>query len=76
MKFFLAIFLIVGVYACGDDSGEAKPVSTVDSSVIDPGDSLSPMMYLDTQSVNDTSFDIALDSAGPMVTADDTSMKR
>lgn len=74
MKLLLFALLLTGFCACQGSGEEPGPVSTVDSSVIDPpDDSVSPLHYLDSQTHNS---DIALDSSGPMVTAEDTSYRR
>lgn len=76
MKRLLFVFLLTSFYACQGSSEEPIPVSTVDSSVIDPpDDSISPLHYLDSQ-MHDSSFEVALDSSGPMVTAEDTSYRK
>jgi hypothetical protein len=76
MKLLLFVLLLTGFCACQSSSEEPGPVSTVDSSVVDPpDDTISPLLYLDSQ-MHDSSFDIALDSSGPMVTAEDTSYRR
>lgn len=73
MKVLLFVLLLTGFCACQGSVEEPGPVSTVDSSVVDsPEDSISPLIYLDSQ-MHDSSFEVALDSSGPMVTAEDTS---
>lgn len=48
------------------------PPSTVDSNIINDGDSIPAILHLD-DARRDTSFTVALDSIGPTVDAADTS---
>jgi hypothetical protein len=71
MKKLIAALLLAGVVSCNNESPQQK-LTTVDSNVAGNPDSLPQTLYLDSHRV-DTSFPVAMDSAGPTVRPKDTS---
>ena len=66
----IIVFIAAG---CADKGSEpAAPLSTVDSNVVNLGDSTPAILHLDTIAGSDTAFDVAMDSAGRTITARDT----
>ena len=61
--------------ACSNENTTPEPVSTVDSNVAEPHDSVLPELYIDNPT-GDTSFTIALDSSGPVILPADTNYKK
>lgn len=59
------------ILACSNESTQPEPVSTVDSNLADPTDTTLPELYLDNPR-GDTTFTIALDSAGETILPEDT----
>ena len=74
MKFIL-LFIVV-MSGCSDGSEVVQQsLSTVDSNVVSIGDSTPAILHIDTTAGSDTAFDVAMDSAGPTITANDTLKK-
>ena len=78
MKKIMAAMCLFVFSACYNDSAESATTSTtptLDSNTVTPvADSNTAILYLDNP--NSDTFSIAMDSAGPTVTAADTSLKK
>ena len=74
MKTGLSVLLLAGVLSCNNDSS-GNSFSTVDSNVAGTPDSIPATLHLD-QGQGDTSFPVALDSAGPTIHPQDTAYKK
>lgn len=60
------------VFGCADEQGSKQvPLDTVDSNVVAIGDSTPAVLHLDG-AATDTSYDVAMDSAGRTITPQDT----
>ena len=67
MFLFLSLWLI----ACSNESTAPEPVSTVDSNLAEPGETILPELYMD-DAMNDSNINIALDSSGRTILPNDT----
>ncbi|MBD0279188.1 MAG: hypothetical protein ICV51_06845 [Flavisolibacter sp.] len=65
----LNLFL-VSLFACNSHTEEPN-LSTLDSNTVVSGDSIPPAIYLDNPEI-DTSFPVAMDSAGATIRPEDT----
>jgi hypothetical protein len=70
MKMILAGVFIMVLVSCNSNS-PGKDFSTVDSNVAGTPDSIPSTLYLDSHQV-DTSFPVAMDSAGATINPQDT----
>ena len=71
----LCFFIFSGCYNNDPDSQTTSATPTLDSNTIAPVvDSNTTIMYLDNP--HSDTFSIAMDSAGPTVTAEDTSLRK
>lgn len=61
--------------ACSNAEETPEPVSTVDSNLANDVDTVLPELYIDSHA-GDTSFSIAIDSAGPAIMPSDTNYKK
>jgi hypothetical protein len=73
MKKGLTGLLIIGLISCNNQSSE-KGFSTVDSNVVGNPDSIPATLHLDRRQ-GDTTFPVAMDSAGPTINPQDTNYK-
>lgn len=71
MKKCMYIIISLCLWSCSDAESEPEPVSTVDSNLADPSDTVPPELYIDAHA-EDTTFTIALDSAGKTILPEDT----
>ena len=69
------VFIILLSIGCNEAEETPEAVSTVDSNLADPNDTLLPELYIDPNT-DDTSFSIALDSAGPTILGNDTNYQK
>lgn len=74
MKKWLYVCLCLVFVACGDAEKAPEPVSTVDSNLANENDTLLPELYIDSHE-GDTTFNVALDSAGRTILPKDTSYR-
>ena len=78
MKKIMAGLCLLAFTACDNDNAESATTSTtptLDSNTVTPVvDSNTAILYLDNP--HSDTFSIAMDSAGPTVTAADTSLKK
>ncbi len=71
MKIYLLLFAFIT--GCSHQPKKDAPsFSTVDSNVIDIGDSVTAILHIDTTAGSDTAFYVAMDSMGYTITAKDT----
>ncbi len=61
--------------ACNNENTTPEPVSTVDSNLAEPNDTVLPELYIDPLT-GDTTFSIALDSSVEAILPDDTSYQK
>ena len=69
------VCLTLALVACNDAEEAPEPVSTVDSNLADPNDTLLPELYIDPNT-DDTSFSVALDSVGQTILGNDTNYQK
>lgn len=65
------LFLCLCLMACSDENTTPEPVSTVDSNLAEPNDTMLPELYMD-DAINDSNINIALDSTGRTILPNDT----
>jgi len=75
VKIWIFLFMSLCLTACSNEVSEPEPVSTVDSNVAEPSDTVLPELYMDNESA-DTGFSIALDSSGKTILPDDTNYQK
>jgi hypothetical protein len=75
MKKWMFVCLAIAFVACNEAEDAPEAVSTVDSNLADPNDTLLPELYIDPNT-DDTSFSVALDSAGPTILGTDTNYRK
>lgn len=75
MKKWMIANLCFYLVACGNTEETPEPVSTVDSNLANDVDTVLPELYIDSHA-GDTSFSIAIDSAGPTIMPGDTNYKK
>jgi hypothetical protein len=71
MKKWMIASLCLALVSCSNVEETPEPVSTVDSNLADEVDTVLPELYIDSHE-GDTTFSIALDSAGPTILPGDT----
>lgn len=74
MKTMVAGVLIMITISC-NSSGPEQGFSTIDSNVAGTPDSIPATLHLDSHRV-DTSFQVAMDSAGPTIHPQDTNYRK
>lgn len=71
MKKLMFFLFSLTLWSCSETASVPEPVSTVDSNLAEPNDSILPEMYLNDPN-DDSNFNIALDSAGETILPQDT----
>ena len=74
MKVFLTGIIFLLFISCNSEEPN-NPLTTVDSNVAGNPDSIPATLHLD-QRQGDTSFPVALDSAGPTISPQDTNYRK
>lgn len=75
MKNWMFVMVTLFLISCNDAEETPEAVSTVDSNLADPNDTILPELYIDPNT-EDTSFSIALDSAGRTILGNDTNYRK
>jgi hypothetical protein len=75
VKVVASIWLLICCISCNTaEEEDAINVSTIDSNTVNQADTAPPILYLDNTKLD--SFPMAMDSAGPLIQADDTSYRK
>lgn len=75
MKKWMIASICLVLLACGNAEEAPEPVSTVDSNLAEDVDTVLPELYIDSHA-GDTSFSVALDSAGRTIMPNDTNYNK
>ena len=75
MSKWLFVLFCLSLWSCSDTVSAPEPVSTVDSNLAEPYDTVLPELYIDDPT-EDTTFTIALDSTVETILPEDTAYQK